>query len=289
MIGFGIPRIIASMPPRLINLPNRQYWLAPEHLAETMAFLNAYFAWFGCAVFLIMILTFDYAIHSNLHPDRRPDVSRMWYILAGFFGFHGCLARSDVRAIREAAAGRFIGDYDLRRISLLMSIIVLFPSACRQAPRNSSPLNIDTYMASLAAQAVERARSGYGVTLDYSSDSVKDVEKLLATKYELKQTHAMTEKELADAADLWGAYIREVMKRMHAAHWARDSVAGGKDALALVFNDSGEESFPYAWVYHRLMNGEEDNVWVKFHFITQPGGLKQYFPPKKKLSSETPK
>ena len=87
MIGFGIPRIIASVPPRLINLPNKQYWLSPEHLAETMAFLNAYFAWFGCAVFLIMILTFDYAIQSNLHPDHRPDVSRMWYILAGFLVF----------------------------------------------------------------------------------------------------------------------------------------------------------------------------------------------------------
>src|SRR6266481_1810795 len=53
IIGFGIPRIIASVPPQLINLPNKQYWLAPEHLAETMAFLNAYFAWFGCALFLI--------------------------------------------------------------------------------------------------------------------------------------------------------------------------------------------------------------------------------------------
>jgi len=87
IIGFGIPRIIASVPPRLINLPNKQYWLAPEHLAETMTFLNAYFAWFGCAVFLIMILTFDYAIQSNLHPDNRPDVSRMWYILVGFLAF----------------------------------------------------------------------------------------------------------------------------------------------------------------------------------------------------------
>jgi uncharacterized membrane protein len=53
IIGFGIPRIIASVPPRLINLPNKQYWLAAEHLAETMAFLKAYFAWFGCAAFLI--------------------------------------------------------------------------------------------------------------------------------------------------------------------------------------------------------------------------------------------
>jgi len=114
------------------------------------------------------------------------------------------------------------------------------------------------------------------------------VEKLLATKSELKQTHPMTEKELADAADLWGAYLGEVMKRRHAAHWARGSVAGGKDALALVCNDTGEESFPCAWVYHRLKNGEEDNVWTKFYFITQPGGFNQYLPSKKNRS-RTPK
>jgi uncharacterized membrane protein len=87
VVGYGIPRIIASLPPQLINLPNKRDWLAPEHLAETLEFLSVYFAWFGCAVLLIMILTFDYAIQSNLHPDNRPDVSRMWYILAGFLVF----------------------------------------------------------------------------------------------------------------------------------------------------------------------------------------------------------
>jgi uncharacterized membrane protein len=87
VVGFGIPRIIAAVPPQLINLPNKRYWLAPEHLAETMEFMNVHFAWFGCAVFLVMILTFDYAVQSNLHPGNRPDASRMWYILAGFFMF----------------------------------------------------------------------------------------------------------------------------------------------------------------------------------------------------------
>src|SRR5437879_2682995 len=87
VIGFGIPRIISAMPPQLINLPNKNYWLAPDHLAETQTFLNNYFAWFGCAVFLIIILTFDYAIQSNLRPASRPDISRMWYILAGFLAF----------------------------------------------------------------------------------------------------------------------------------------------------------------------------------------------------------
>ena len=176
-----------------------------------------------------------------------------------------------------------------RFISLCIGIAMLFATACQQAPKRDPLNNIDEYMASLSAQAVTRAGSGYGVKLDYSPDSVKGVEKILATKYDMQKTQPMTESEKADAANLWGAYIGEVMKRMHPAHWMRDSSAAGKGALPIVFNDSGEESYPCAWVYHRLMNGEEDNVWTKFHFITQPGGLKQYFPPKKNLSSKTPK
>jgi TRAP-type C4-dicarboxylate transport system permease small subunit len=87
VIGFGIPRLIAVMPPQWINLPNRGYWLAPERLADTMEFLNAYFAWFGCALFTVILVAFDYAIQSNLHPSHAPGISRMWYLLAGFLLF----------------------------------------------------------------------------------------------------------------------------------------------------------------------------------------------------------
>lgn len=84
VIGFGMPRMIAAMPAQLVNLPNKRYWLAPEHLAETREFLNNYFAWLACAIYLILVFAFDYAIQSNLHPENPPDPARMWYVLAGF-------------------------------------------------------------------------------------------------------------------------------------------------------------------------------------------------------------
>jgi uncharacterized membrane protein len=87
VVGFGIPRLIAAMPPELINLPNKRYWLAPEQRADTMEFLNGYFAWFGCVLFVVILVTFDYALQSNLHPGNRPGISRMWFLLAGFLLF----------------------------------------------------------------------------------------------------------------------------------------------------------------------------------------------------------
>jgi hypothetical protein len=86
-IGFALPRIIAILPPPLINLPNKRYWLAPEHLAETMEFMSARLAWFGCAILVVMILTTDYAIQSNLRAHNPPAASRLWYTFAGFLVF----------------------------------------------------------------------------------------------------------------------------------------------------------------------------------------------------------
>ena len=87
VIGFGIPRLIALLPPEYINLPNKRYWLAPERRGETMDFLNGYFAWFGCALFAVILLTINFAIQANLHPGRLPDATSMWYVLSGFMAF----------------------------------------------------------------------------------------------------------------------------------------------------------------------------------------------------------
>jgi uncharacterized membrane protein len=87
VIGFAIPKLIFVFPPQLINLPNKTYWLAPERRVETTAFFSGYFGWFGCAMYLVMIVTFDYAVQSNLHPESPPDPARMWYTLAGFLAF----------------------------------------------------------------------------------------------------------------------------------------------------------------------------------------------------------
>jgi uncharacterized membrane protein len=87
LIGFGLPWLIGVMPVSLVNLPNKEYWLAQERMAETKSFLTGYFAWFACAMYLVVILTFDFAVQYNLHAEHLPDPARQWYILAGFLVF----------------------------------------------------------------------------------------------------------------------------------------------------------------------------------------------------------
>lgn len=87
VIGFGLSAIIGAVPIQLINLPNKQYWLSPEHRGATLEFLKSYFAWFSCAIYLVMIVFFDYAVQSNMRPENPPAVSHLWYTLAAFLTF----------------------------------------------------------------------------------------------------------------------------------------------------------------------------------------------------------
>jgi uncharacterized membrane protein len=87
LTAFGLPFLITLMPMQTINLPNKEYWLGPEQREESLKFLRSYFAWFGCAVYWVIIFAFDYALKSNLYPKHPPDISSLWIVLAGFTGF----------------------------------------------------------------------------------------------------------------------------------------------------------------------------------------------------------
>jgi uncharacterized membrane protein len=87
VLGFAIPKMIAVLPQQLINPPNKDYWLAPERRAETLAFLGASFARFACALLFFNILVFGYAVQINLRPDHPPSVARLVYTLIGFLAF----------------------------------------------------------------------------------------------------------------------------------------------------------------------------------------------------------
>lgn len=87
LFGFGMASLIGAMPARLVNLPNKQYWLTTERREETLEWLKAYFGWFACALYLLMIVVYDYAAQSNLHPDHPPGTARLVYTLVVFLAF----------------------------------------------------------------------------------------------------------------------------------------------------------------------------------------------------------
>jgi uncharacterized membrane protein len=84
VVCFLAPRQIAARANARINLPNQDYWLAPEHREATMRFISATMAWFGSCLLFVLIAGTILALRANLGPDRRFNSQAMLVVLAGF-------------------------------------------------------------------------------------------------------------------------------------------------------------------------------------------------------------
>ena len=86
-IGVFPPLLIAKLPPNLINLPNKDYWLAPERRAETVTFFERWFAWFACAFLLFLALVMQMVIQSNRSATPELPSDQFMFLLFGFLLF----------------------------------------------------------------------------------------------------------------------------------------------------------------------------------------------------------
>ncbi len=59
----GLPRLI----PQYTNLPNREYWLAPERRAQAFDFLTTHALWFGCLIEVFICSIHWHVMQANAH------------------------------------------------------------------------------------------------------------------------------------------------------------------------------------------------------------------------------
>jgi hypothetical protein len=70
VLGF----VIRFIPERLINLPRREYWLAPQRRAETMNYVFRQIIWYACLMTCFFIGVHTSTIHANkIAPVRLPQ------------------------------------------------------------------------------------------------------------------------------------------------------------------------------------------------------------------------
>lgn len=147
---------------------------------------------------------------------------------------------------------------------LLILVAALFWQI-RKRPRPTPEIKFTStqeLMDYLASEAVKDARQENRISLDYSVDSIKSVEQILGTLHELyvKNPSSISVKALASS---YGAYIGEVIRRSDpGAEWARDDEVGGEKSYPIIWGAG--HSYPMAWCYRRIVDGPEDNVWIKY-------------------------
>jgi len=119
----------------------------------------------------------------------------------------------------------------------------------------------------LATEAVKDAKESSQITLDYTPDSIRNVENILGHIHEqyVKNPSSVSANGLGSA---YGAYIGEVIRRSEAdARWERDDTVGGEKSYPIIWG--GGHSCPMAWCYHRIVNGPGDNIWIKYRALKE--------------------
>ena len=128
---------------------------------------------------------------------------------------------------------------------------------------------------SMSALAERIASEGFSKQLDYSIESIHEVESILAT---LHNDYVKTRSEdgLFGIALEFGAYFVKLIERNFGPiNWTRDHADFGQDSFPLEWR--GRTLFPVAWCMKRIIDGPGDDVWLKFKVLVLDANTRDQF------------
>jgi len=86
-VFLGIALLIPRLPHSLINLPRKDYWLAPERRRETWDFIARRLIEFTFAIQVFFVGILQLSIQANLTSEGPRLAAGFWILLGVFLGF----------------------------------------------------------------------------------------------------------------------------------------------------------------------------------------------------------
>ncbi len=106
--------------------------------------------------------------------------------------------------------------------------------------------------------AVQTAKFKWSKSLDFSPESLRDLEQILGAMHvtctQAAPGQGPTEEQLLTVAKVWGPYVGEVMRRSYGGQWSVEN----DGALSLSIGEA--RLFPMAKVRKRIVNGPGDSI-----------------------------
>jgi len=122
--------------------------------------------------------------------------------------------------------------------------------------------DLGSMMDGYARAAVELGSEGFQKSLDFSADSIDDLDDILVLVSESPDL------DLDFEVRLWGSYLGEVLRRRYNGSWQMTPYPGGSVAVPSV-EVRGSHLFPLIKVYRRLTMGEEEDLSSFFAMVTE--------------------
>jgi uncharacterized membrane protein len=105
VIFLLVPALLHRIPPALINMPRKDYWLAPGRRESSLALMAALLTWFGVASLALVTVVIELVLRANLPGgDGRLSPVLLWALLGAYFLFVGiwlCLVFTRFRRVAD--------------------------------------------------------------------------------------------------------------------------------------------------------------------------------------------
>lgn len=114
---------------------------------------------------------------------------------------------------------------------------------------------LQLFVSQSSKQCIHFVQSKFGWVPDYSESCVPRIEDILQLLHLSMRQEKPPEAVVHQMCELFGSYLGETYRRNHGGEWGTTH-----DRTPALSFGGGYTSFPWARVYKRLINGDEDNV-----------------------------
>jgi hypothetical protein len=122
--------------------------------------------------------------------------------------------------------------------------------------------DLASMMEAYARAAADLGRDDFRQQLDFTSDSIDNLDEILVLIGETPEL------DLDFEVRLWGSYLGEVLRRRYNGSWEMTPYPGGAVAVPAI-QVRGSRLFPLIKVYRRLTMGEEEDLSSFVAMITE--------------------
>ncbi|MBP2655177.1 MAG: hypothetical protein H6Q73_2746 [Firmicutes bacterium] len=113
-----------------------------------------------------------------------------------------------------------------------------------------------------ALDAVDVTKQNFNKHLDFSEESIKDVEACLDILSKTREKYKPSDEETLIMAKTYAGYIGQVIKLRWGGDWKDEKDYSFDNGPALKVKET--HLFLVSKVYRRIVNGPEDNVWHSY-------------------------
>ena len=125
--------------------------------------------------------------------------------------------------------------------------------------------SVDAMVSAYAQQAVSLAHE-FNAQLDYSENSLMEVETILARLSREMPASKPSSDDVSEICKIWGSYLGEVVRRRFGGDWSIETYPG-KQFATLTLSVNGNKLFPSMKIHRRLTEGEGENVWSFYRMV----------------------